>query len=162
MTLTLTPTISYSNVEWQDGSGDAMYTVRCPGIYWVEVINVCGSQRDSVTINFQPEPVIDLGNDTALCIGDTVILSPTFSGGAISWQDGSTDSLFPVTSIGSYWAEVTDFCGSIHDSVTIDSLPFPSLSIGEDTTICWNSSILLNVTTNAASIQWLDLSLIHI
>jgi len=57
-------------------------------------------------------PDIDLGNDTSLCDGETLVLDPEISGTYL-WQDGSTNQTYTVTEAGTYWVEVTDQSGCV-------------------------------------------------
>ncbi len=66
------------------------------------------------------EPLrLDLGNDTTLCEGNSFDLHANgFTG--YQWQDGSTDTVFHVTSPGEYYVSALDFTGRQQsDTITI-------------------------------------------
>lgn len=66
----------FFSYRWQDGSGEQAYTAFFPGTYSVEVTDSCGgTQTDEITITVDPATVADLGNDTLVCIGDTLLLA---------------------------------------------------------------------------------------
>ena len=64
-----------------------------------------------------------LGEDTLICIFDSVLLSgdyPALDGMSYLWSDGSTDTTFWAIGTGTYWGRVTDACGnSITDTINI-------------------------------------------
>lgn len=74
-------------------------------------VDIYGKQR--------PSTAFSLGKDTALCMGETLLLNATMSNATYQWQDGSTGATFIVTKEGTYWVTVTDSCGSIKDTINI-------------------------------------------
>src|SRR6185436_18711935 len=66
--------------------------------------NICGGQSaytDSITI--PPRPGADLGIDTSLCNGGTLLLDATsHPGSTYQWQDGSANPTFMVSASGRY------------------------------------------------------------
>lgn len=64
--------------RWQDGDDEQTYTAFFPGTYSVEVTDSCGGiQTDEITITVDPATILDIGNDTLICEGDSLIISPT-------------------------------------------------------------------------------------
>lgn len=147
------PGVSYL---WQDGSTDSAFTVTSPGLYWLEVANFCGVNRDSINIGLLPIPAIDLGADDTLCVGDTVRLNVATEGATYIWQDGTTDSQYVVTRTGLYFVTVTNDCGVDMDSVYLEFQDVPVVDLGVDTTICDSSNLLLDATFPAATYVWQD------
>jgi gliding motility-associated-like protein len=78
------------------------------GSYRLTVVdqNNCTTSIVATILNDKPKPVF-LGNDTTLCPGDKIVLSP---GPYIyyRWQDNSVSPNYVVTSPGIYTVEVTD------------------------------------------------------
>ena len=71
--------------------------------------NNCTYTSTAVVANENPLQ-ISLGNDTTICQGDKIILSPgNFS--SYLWQDGSATPIFTVTQEGNYTVNVTDNLG---------------------------------------------------
>ncbi|MCW8898593.1 MAG: gliding motility-associated C-terminal domain-containing protein, partial [Flavobacteriales bacterium] len=77
------------------------------GVYWVQVTNSCGSSTDTININYNPLPIVYLGNDTTLCQGETLLLDATLPNATYLWQDNTTNPTFNVTQQGVYWVQVT-------------------------------------------------------
>jgi gliding motility-associated-like protein len=71
----------------------------------------------NLTVN--PYPIINLGNDTSICDGSSIILNAIYPNATYLWQDNSTNPIFIVTQPGLYMVKVsTDSCSSM-DSINI-------------------------------------------
>ena len=71
----------------------------------------------NLTVN--PFPVINLGNDTSICEGSSIILNATYPNATYLWQDNSTNPTYNATQQGFYLVKVsTDSCSSM-DSINI-------------------------------------------
>ena len=153
--LLLDVTVPNGSYSWQDNSIDSVFNVVMPGTYWVTVSeNGCVS-NDSITVDYQ---IIqnDLGNDTAICQGTSIVLDATYTGSTYLWQDGSTDSTLTVNQTGTYWVEVTQNSCSKIDSVDINVIPLPTGDLGNDTSLCQGDDLLLNVFEPNVTYQWQD------
>ena len=76
-------------------------------------------------------PTIDLGLDTEICPGEILVIgeyiNPYYD---FTWNDGSNDSTYNVTSAGTYWVNVSNGCGGIDsDSINVISLPLTTVEI---------------------------------
>ena len=142
---------------WQDGSANSNFTASIPGIYWVEVTNVCGSDIDSIDIENIPLPKVDLGNDTLLCPEQSLLLNVAIPGASYLWQDNSTDPVFTVSSQNIYWVEVISAEGCAQrDSITVNYSILPDVRLGNDTLLCQSEGFLLDVTSPRATYKWQD------
>lgn len=76
---------------------------------------------DSLFFQYPPPPPFDLGPNTGICPGDTLLLGAGLSGFvSYTWQDGSTDPVFAVTSEGLFSLTVRDGCGrTASDNIVI-------------------------------------------
>jgi hypothetical protein len=83
---------------------------------------------DNTTVFIGNDASLDLGQDTNLCEGETLILSaPGFQN--YQWQDGSTGETYTVIDSGTYSVEVIDENGcSYIDSVNIDYSALPNVN----------------------------------
>ena len=102
------------------------------------------------------KPEIDLGKDTFICPGDVVKLEAVFPDATFKWQDGSTNSTFEATTIGTYWVLATHKCGIVKDTIKVFYKPLPKLDLGNDTIICEGTVLVLNAYTKNASYFWQD------
>jgi gliding motility-associated-like protein len=71
----------------------------------------CGL-KDSLPITIHgPMDPVNLGPDTALCPGTTILLQAGAGFQTYKWQDGSVSDDYLVRDTGRYFVTVTDFCG---------------------------------------------------
>ncbi len=70
---------------------------------------VYGNNNDTAwfTVNVINPPMINLGNDTTICIGKDVVLNPNINNAIYQWQDNSTNSTYKVNYPGVYWVKAT-------------------------------------------------------
>ncbi|MBR9922138.1 MAG: gliding motility-associated C-terminal domain-containing protein [Bacteroidetes bacterium] len=99
---------------------------------------------------------VQLGPDTILCPGETLVLDATNPIADYSWQDGSTDSTFTVSTAGIYSVEVSNSCGVLMDEIQVDYTDEPTVELGLDTFVCEGSSIPLNATFPLSEYLWQD------
>lgn len=101
-----------------------------------------------------PCPTVFIGNDTTICLGTTYQLNATTAGGTYIWQDGSTNSTFDVTSAGTYHVRVQTSCCTVRDTITVQTVPGFSVSIGNDTAICSGAVKTLTSTSPGLAHLW--------
>lgn len=144
---------------WQDGSTDDQLQVTNSGLYYVEVSNNCGVDIDSVNVVIDGvAPDTDLGQDTTLCEGTSLLLSSTADvGTSIVWNDGSTGTSFTIQTPGTYTLSESNHCGENIDSIKIDFLSAPTpFDLGADTVLCPNDSIILQAPATVDGLNWQD------
>ncbi len=144
--------------QWQDGSGLSVYEVSQPGIYTVTVSTICESREFEVEmITEENTPIISLGSDTLLCIGDTLSLNAYFEGAAIEWQDGSDSDVFTVTEAGTYAVAVSNSCGEDQDAIEVGFHESVHFDLGNDTFLCEGERLYLDISdSNASNYIWSD------
>lgn len=149
---------SISSVLWSDSSTLNQLKVSSPGNYWVSFSNQCGSATDSVEVTNVILPSVELGNDTTLCVGETIVWWLNEPSSSYLWQDGSIDSSLTIDSSEFVWVEITNACGTISDSIQVDYLPYPFTDLGPDSAICENDSVTLEAAFPGASYVWFNAS----
>ncbi|MBL1281175.1 MAG: gliding motility-associated C-terminal domain-containing protein [Fluviicola sp.] len=154
--LVLTTQAQNASFIWQDNSTDSNFIVTQSGAYWVEVISACGSYYDTIVVDIINPPFFQLGNDTLFCQPINYILSPNTSNINYVWQDGSTNQTYTANQSGIYWVTGTNVCGNWTDSISIQYGQAPTVSLGNDTTLCQNESLILDATSFLSNYQWQD------
>ena len=99
-------------------------------------------------------PQVNLGNDTILCNGNSLVLDGTTLGATYLWQDNSVDSTFYVTVPDTYWVEVNVGGCVFIDSINILAGFGPAINLGVDTTICEFDSLILNPGFPTSTFIW--------
>ena len=143
--------------EWQDSlTTDSVFTVTRPGRYFVQVSNGCGVRSDTINVHFDLPLSLNLGADTLLCPGQQLVLNVNLKGGKILWPDSSTASTFTVTKPGTYWAELSNACGSRRDSITVTYRePVANKWLQKDTILCYPQAFRINgYLPEALSYRW--------
>ena len=97
-------------------------------------INGCDSILKTTLIS-RPLPLLNLGNDTAFCNGDSVKLAITNNFYSILWNTGSITNFIYVNSAGSYWVEVSDSICKNSDTIYVNNLSNSHITIN-DTSFC--------------------------
>ena len=152
----LAPSITgtYTNVIWNNNSTSLTQTTTTSGIYWVDVTNLCGTDRDSINIIIENAPIVNLGNDTTICANTTLVLNPNISNATFLWQNNTTASSLPISQAGIYWVDVTQGSCIVRDSIEILLQNTPSVNLGNDSTLCNGLSLVLNASFPGVSYQW--------
>ncbi len=134
----------------------ASITATQPGTYVATISTSCGNISDTKIISLQSPPAaFSLGNDTAVCLPISLLLS-TGDPNTVWSKDGApltTGASVTATAAGTYRATVTNSCGSAGDEIVISQTttgtPF---SLGNDTAYCGN--IFRVLSTGNATTQW--------
>lgn len=139
-------------------SGSASYAVIC--IYNTNLASfgndfaiddISMTQRcvvsDSVYVSINPNPRVNLGNDTAICVGNSITLQSSvgYTAPTYLWSTGATTaSIIPTTS-GIYSLTVTENGCVGRDTMNFIYKPNPRVNLGNDTGVCSGTIIRANI-----------------
>ncbi|MEO8085375.1 MAG: T9SS type A sorting domain-containing protein [Bacteroidota bacterium] len=89
----------YSSYYWQDGSTDSVYIVSLSGSYSVNVEDslYCPAS-DNIVVTMIPPATIYLGNDTTICITQSITIEAGSGFNSYQWQDSTTSEFFTASS----------------------------------------------------------------
>jgi gliding motility-associated-like protein len=125
----------------------------------------------TVTVNVLPYITVSILADTAICATDSITLRPVSYALSYLWtQSGATKSLssytvkYPLAAPAvttTYY--VTANLGHCQDSAkeTVYVSPYPSATVGGDTTLCFGKSARLHAATTAAYYTWSPVSTLY-
>jgi gliding motility-associated-like protein len=108
-------------------------------------------------ITFHPDFTIDLGNDSLLCSGYTVDLSPVIPvGGSILWSTTQTSPTITATSPSVTSVSVFDVNGCVRqDTIELTALPAIQIDLGPDFSMCeYDVSTLIGTSPQGVSYLW--------
>ncbi len=103
---------------------------------------------EGCTIN---NPVVNLGNDTSLCVGTPLTLNAANAGDTYLWSTTQTSQNISINTSGTYYVVVTEIC-SVTDTihVTFDAPPTPTIMANGSTTFCQGDSVTLSAPTSTS------------
>lgn len=145
---------------WSDGTSGHELLVTEPGVYSVTVVNPCGSDNTSIVIDYDFEPVVDLGDDITICPAQlpyTIDLTGLADVEHFVWDDGTMEPTFSITEEGSFGVTVSNDCFEVWDfiAVTIEDAE-PVISLPQDTVLCPGETLILDVANIPGTFQWQD------
>ncbi|GAB4278770.1 MAG: hypothetical protein Kow0068_02550 [Marinilabiliales bacterium] len=118
-------------------------------MYTMSYFDLCGQIRtDSVYVEVLPLPSVDLGPDTAICSGESLVLDAGTSGVSYDWlPNGETSQTITVSTPGNYEVTVTgaNSCQNT-DDINLVVNPLPNAAISGNMNICFNDSTLLTAS----------------
>lgn len=124
-----------------------------------DALDLCDNPAGTASFNLAGPgqvPDLDLGNDTTLCTGNSLVLDAGPLSGSYLWSDGSTGPTLEVSNAGTYFVEVNTGCSTTSDTIDVNFIPGPLLDLGPDTTLCASESLVLDATGLGATYQWSD------
>src|SRR5690606_1569389 len=146
----------YASYHWSTGATSQILNITSPGTYWVEVNDGFGNIY-SDTINVSSQSSFNQPASTIfVCNGGQYIWQSNLPNSVYDylWSDGSTDSALTITSAGYYFVTITETltgCSFKSDTVEVIMDNFPLASLGNDTTLCLNNDLYLNMDAGSPS-----------
>jgi hypothetical protein len=101
---------------------------------------------------------IDLGNDTIMCPGQTVMLDGGDQAETWLWSNGSTERYCLVDNAGVYWLEATNSIGCVSSDTIIISHQYPfieELAFVTCDNITGKNIIVWNITSNVGTTDYI-------
>ncbi len=146
----------YSSYLWSNGSQDSVLDVSQPGTYYYRVtdLNGCSTYSDTVQVSFLPAYTFSLGNDTALCSGDSLYLSTPPMATAISWSNGDTTANTVLYNPGALWVQFTDSSGCVKSDTLFVTVDSTTLNWPDSLVVSSLAPFVLNLPNGLLNIQW--------
>ena len=152
VTITISPQLNqfyyWQNINKNDTlSNSNQLTLIDSGIYMLTISDTFGwKNRDTFNFRFHPIPSTFAGNDTAVCLNDTIRLSGT-GGNSFYWSTGDSTQILQLVCSKSQMLILTsqspEGCRNT-DSVFISALQLPYAEAGSDTFCCLAEKISLS------------------
>ncbi|MEM7035798.1 MAG: T9SS type A sorting domain-containing protein, partial [Bacteroidota bacterium] len=157
-TIILNPGAGFSSYTWSSGAITPLDTVYTSGIYYVDVVdpNGCPSS-DTIEIFATPPIGLNLGADTTVCPGDSVVLDAGPGHQFQLWSDFTIAQTLTVSTPGQYHVFVGDATGCTErDTIELFNAPPISVTLGPDTAICPDTSLILDPGPGFSTYLWSD------
>lgn len=147
--------ISASTYTWNTGASTDSVTAKNQGNYILEIlVGVC-RVKDTVRLNIDIPPVVNLGNDTTNCDTINLVLNATIAGATYLWQDNSTQPTFTVSGKGIYSVAVTKGTCTRSSDIEVKIQDQHSVILPADEVLCIGTSKTIYAATDAATPQYL-------
>ena len=146
--------IPEASYEWHDGSTNNFITLDEGGLFFVKIIlDNHIAIIDSFNVTYE-DYLVDLGEDIILCPNQTISIGLEHNSDFnYNWNTGQDTSNIDINQEGEYFVEVnSQFC-NYYDTLVVSNFSY-SLELGNDTTICENSSIFIGPSYDA-SVEYL-------
>lgn len=139
-----------SSTEFSPG-----HTYSKVGDYTVTLYVNDGAINDTIShiVTISTFPKVNLGRDTAICPGQTVILNAG-DGESYNWSTAAYDQRINVSSSGKFWVNVSNKGCVSSDTIAISLLPKPFLDLGNDLWLCDQKAHELSAGVSAKSYLW--------
>ena len=141
---------------WEDGLSSLSRYFSSSDDILVVAKNGC----DSVSQNYSTREIfleeLSLGNDTFLCVGDTLTIGPkSLNSVDYVWNTGSSLSRIDLTEAGTYTLEISkeNKCYD-SDTILVSDLEVPLLDNIDDILLCKSEKIELTIPNSNGQVIW--------
>ncbi len=147
------PNASY---QWNTGANTPVVQITTGGTYSVQVESNGCIVGDTFAVTFIDIPKVNLGNDTLLCEGEIVNVdgSVVFDSIVYLWSDGRAGPVRTISEPGLYQISASiNQCAST-DSILVEYVLLPPLSVEKNTIACEGDTLIVDVTIPGGTYQW--------
>jgi hypothetical protein len=142
---------------WNTGETTQIISVTNSDTLIVTVTDAEGClQRDTAIVNIRTQPNVELGNDTTICTGDSLVIDAQITGFIYSWSNTNTAQSIKIGEAGVYEITVSDSTGLCTDQddkeVFIQNLPL--VDLGDDLAICLGNTEVLDAQNTGLDYEW--------
>lgn len=126
--------VGLDSVIWSTGDRGRYLPVTQSGLIYARAYRGGCEAYDTILITGLSMPAVELGSDTTICLGDSLLLDATHSNAAsYVWQDSSTASSYWVNASGMYYVTLTSADGCVvSDSITVEQDTCSGIYISEN------------------------------
>lgn len=159
----------FGNFTWNP-AGSILYPDTPDPLVWPKTTTIYTAtleqsgcvNTDSVRVRVVDKVTLNPGNDSTICLGDTVMLHPTGDGlyfiwapqAALDQPEVKNPLAFPPAPT-TY--TVTASIGKCNTSgnITLKTIPYPLSAAAADTFICWSDTAYLHATARGIRYNWI-------
>ena len=146
----------FSTYFWSTGSFTQTVNVNQPGSYIAVATDLNGCLgRDTVQLLHFPAPYVNLGPDTAICVGANILLDAGAGYVGYNWSTSVGTQTITATTGGNYHVTITDANGcQERDTVLIGVNPLPTPALPAAVSICPGDQAILNPGAGFLNYNW--------
>lgn len=144
----------FTSYSWSNGSTGQSISVNSSDSYSVTVSAGTCTASDVINVNVVAVPVVNLGADTTICQGETLVLDAGTSGNGYFWSNFSIAQTITVGSTANYSVTVTNggICPAT-DNIQVTVQPWADATITSALAYC-SADAALNLSANNAGGVW--------
>ncbi|MBZ5856371.1 T9SS type B sorting domain-containing protein [Flavihumibacter profundi] len=142
---------------WSNGNSSNTIPVTSSGNYVLQVTSKGCISKDSIDIVVKNATPVNLGIDTFICKGKTIMLDAGIYGENYRWNTGDDGKVIQIAGPGDYSVSVTNNGCVAADTIKVLSRNIPIVDLGRDITICEGQPVSVQVKVNDGFFSgWLD------
>lgn len=149
-----------SAFAWSTGATGQTIQVQATNTYSVTVTSPQGCTATfSAAVQMVAPPVVELGMDTVLCEGQTLLLDAGNPGSSYQWSNGSTARRIQVRQTGTYSVTVSNSHCQRSDAITVLFNPSPARMAQRQVFTCLDEAprhVILDAGNPGAQFRWDD------
>ena len=146
----------FSSYFWNTGSFTQTITTNTAGQYIAVATDLNGCiGRDTALVLNHPQPIVNLGVDTSICIGANLTLDAGPGFNPYVWSNAASTQTISVSAAGNYHVTVTDAngCNGVDTIfIGVDTLPLPVLP--PNVQVCPGDNAVLNPGAGWPTYNW--------
>ncbi|MBC7381590.1 MAG: gliding motility-associated C-terminal domain-containing protein [Bacteroidia bacterium] len=165
-TLYLNAGVGFNNYLWSTGATTSSIAAFGVGEYSVTATdnNNCKIKDTLSILQILPLPITQLPKELSICKGQSLSIHAGTGFTNYLWNNGQSTESILVSSLGQYWATVTNTSGCKQtDTVSVNkeiAVPADFIKV-KDLTICNYEKIIVNTINNYASYLWSNGSVVN-
>lgn len=132
-------------------------------VYSVKMTEKGCVANDQINVRVVEFVTLNAGNDTTICLTDTIQLTPLSDGLKYSWtaspssfiHDDAAKNPFTVPAGNTTYHVIARIGSCIaEDELNVRTVPYPVVLAGPDLTICYDDTATINAYTDGSSFTW--------
>ncbi|MFN8278503.1 MAG: PKD domain-containing protein [Chitinophagales bacterium] len=141
---------------WSNGATHDTVYLNTPGTYRVTATDAFGcSKSDTIVLRNTSAGIINLGRDTTLCAGQSLVLNAGTGYNSYSWSSGDTTRTKTVTAAGTYTVTAFNGACSFTGSIIV-TYSGRKVTLGGDVTRCDTLPVTINAPAGFVSYKWFN------
>ncbi|WP_296623245.1 FG-GAP-like repeat-containing protein [Marivirga sp.] len=163
---------NWANIEWRSANNGLIdtnlnsigVTVIADDSIFVSVEDSLGCvNSDTLRLIKKDLPEFDLGNDTTLCVFESIVFETSSGFSKVEWESVKQGALeeqdwflnYEVIQTDTIIATAYAFNGCTYtDSIIVNAVNLPQFSLGNDPSICFGDSVSLSLDGSPDSVNW--------
>jgi len=139
---------------WSTGANTQTIIADSTATYYVSVsVGNCVA-TDSIIVDFLANVTVNLGNDTTLCIGQSLTLNAGNVGATYSWSNGLNTQTITVSSSGTYTVTATAGICSGTGTITVNFVASPTVNLGNNISVCLGIPVTIDAGNAGSTYLW--------